>query len=478
MNDRLLVEAMQSRDPGALGAVYEAYADRLYAFCWFLLHSRDAAHVSLRDTLIVAEAHIDKLREPDRFGPWLYAIARIECGRRLPVAGHQPDIPIASHDQDDVDQRIMAWGAVMGLPQLSREFLELRVRHRFSISDLAAVFEVSPREVPVTLAQARGELEAALTAEILAHEGPYGCPDRAVILRDRHGDLTGELRSRLLEHARECEVCGAFRAGAVSPAKVYGMLPLAEPPGPLRLRVMSCFIDPELESYRLFVAARFDEFNASGFPVQRRRAPVWPGLDAVTTGAGMRWRACLRVIAGIAAAIIILAAAVSLLRWAGSTHDHRGGHTAAARATPSARPQPSPHPPGAQLPGGEMPGGEMPGRDPVGGEYATPVSATFPLDGRRSAGPPFAPRDYMRWPLWPPYSPGRPAGSSQSSARPWEKPIDPWRKPADPVPYPTDPSPTPTESVSAARHTPTPVRSGPTPTDSPTPSTPAGETTP
>src|SRR5262245_54147056 len=126
MNDRLLVEAMQSRDPGALSAVYDAYADRLYAFCWFQLRSRDAAQVAFRDSLIVAQAHVDKLREPDRFGPWLYAMARIECGRRLPLAGQQPDIPIATHDQVDVDQRIMAWGAVMGLPQLSREILELR----------------------------------------------------------------------------------------------------------------------------------------------------------------------------------------------------------------------------------------------------------------------------------------------------------------------------------------------------------------
>src|SRR4051794_33667155 len=125
MNDRLLVQAMRSRDSGALGAVYDTYADRLYAYCWFQLRNRDAAQVALRDSLIAAEAHIGRLREPDRFGPWLYAITRIECGRRLPLPGDKPDIPVASHAQDDVDQRVMAWQAVMGLPQLSSEILEL-----------------------------------------------------------------------------------------------------------------------------------------------------------------------------------------------------------------------------------------------------------------------------------------------------------------------------------------------------------------
>src|SRR5262245_23955512 len=102
MNDRFLVEVMRSRDPAAIGAVYDAYAERIFAFSWFLLRSRAAAEVAVRDTLIVAAAHIDRLREADRFGAWLYAIARVECGRRPAPPERRPDIPIATHDQDDV----------------------------------------------------------------------------------------------------------------------------------------------------------------------------------------------------------------------------------------------------------------------------------------------------------------------------------------------------------------------------------------
>ncbi|MCR3745246.1 DNA-directed RNA polymerase specialized sigma subunit, sigma24 family [Actinomadura glauciflava] len=268
MSDHLLVETLRERDPGAPAAVYDAHAEKLYAYCWFQLRGRDAAQVALRDTFIVAEAHIGKLREPDRFEPWLYAIARLECARRMPPRHLVPDVPVASHDQEDVDQRITAWQAVLGLPPLSRELLELHVRRRLSVPDLAAVFGLSPRDAQTALDCAHGELEAALTAEMLANKGPYGCPERAHLLRERQGDFTHDLSKRLMGHARECSACGSLRPRSVSAAKVYGLLPDAVPAPETRLRVMSCFLDPELVGYRLFVATRVTEFRSDGFPVQ------------------------------------------------------------------------------------------------------------------------------------------------------------------------------------------------------------------
>src|SRR3954469_8480989 len=107
MEDLLLAGGLRSGDPGAIGVVYDAYADRLYGYCWFQLRNREAARLALRDTLLGAQAHIGELRGPERFGPWLYALARIECRRRRPPGALHPDIPIARHDQDDVDLRVI-----------------------------------------------------------------------------------------------------------------------------------------------------------------------------------------------------------------------------------------------------------------------------------------------------------------------------------------------------------------------------------
>jgi DNA-directed RNA polymerase specialized sigma24 family protein len=332
MNDHLLVEALRERDPAAPAAVYDAYADRLYAYCWFQLHDRDAAQVALRDTFIVAEAHIGRLRETDRFGPWLYAIARLECGRLMVGHDHSPDLPVPGHDQEDVDQRIMAWHAVRSLEPLSREILELRVRHQLSVPDLAAVFDLPIKDAQAELERAHTALEAALTAEILAHERPYGCQERGVLLRERRGGLTGDLSARLLRHAEECGVCQAFRSRTVSAAKVYGLLPQAEPPESLRARVMSCFFDPELVGYRLFVATRTDEFNPAGFPVRPwrsvlprqvararglprrrvfRRAPNGAPLPAE----GGRGRAAAHAVAALAVVALLLGGGAAAFRW-------------------------------------------------------------------------------------------------------------------------------------------------------------------
>jgi DNA-directed RNA polymerase specialized sigma24 family protein len=451
MDDRLLVEALQSRDPDAVGAVYDSYAARLYGYCWFQLRGHDAAEVALRDTLIVAEAHIDRLRDPDRLGPWLYAIARLECCRRLPLPNQKPDMPIATHDQTDVDQRVMAWRAVMGLTPLSRELLELCERHRLADAELAAVVGLPVKNLAETLDEAHSELETALTAELLAHEGPYGCDGRAAVLRDRRGELTADLRGRLLLHARGCEVCGAYRQRAISAAKVYGMLPTALPPEELRTRVMSCFTDPELAGYRLLVATRTGELASSGFPRRPRgRLPAGGGPGATRDRRRRRWRT--RTVVAVVA-LVAMGVVGSVL---GSLvcERSRGVRTIASegRATASARPG-IVNAPSAPRSVGEGPGG-------VAGSS---VPAAVPLGVRQSPAPGAAPQSppihvHQSWPGVP-EGPGEPGGEPGGS----------------PDPSPTVPSPTPTGSgqpPSSPPPDPSPPASDPAPPRSAPPVTP------
>ncbi|MFB4305467.1 RNA polymerase sigma factor [Actinomadura sp. GTD37] len=393
MNDHLLVEALRERDPCAMAAVYDAHAHRLYAYCWFQLRCRDTAQVALRDTFIVAEAHIGELRDPDRFGTWLYALARLECARRLPVRNTAPDVPVASHDQDDVDQRITAWQAVLALRPVTRELLELGIRHRLPVSDLAVVFGLSPREAQTALDIAHGELEQALTAEVLAQQGPYGCAERALLLRERCGEPDHDLSTRLTEHARACSVCGAFRPRTVSAKKVYGLLPDALPPAELRLRVMSCFLDPELVGYRLFVATRVTDFTSDGFPVQdaagrrqvRRRG-----------GGGSRFRRFRKPPpathdAGIGAQAVraaMVLTVVALLSGGGVASIYGFVGAVPGPAGRAAEGHPTAMPGISQTPEERRPSAPRP--DGPGPRDIVPVSATFPFGARASSAPPTA----------------------------------------------------------------------------------------
>ncbi|GAA4132118.1 sigma-70 family RNA polymerase sigma factor [Actinomadura keratinilytica] len=373
MDDRLLVEALRERDPAAPAAVYDAYAGRLYEYCWSRLRDRDAAQAALRDSFIVAEAHIGRLRDADRFRGWLYAIARLECARRLPGRDQPPDLPVASHDQDDVDQRVMAWQAVQALEPLSRELLDLRVRHQLPVPDLAAVVGLPAKEAESRLQRAHAELEAAVTAEILAHKGPYGCAERGALLRQRRGPFTGDLNERLLRHARECDACQALGPRTVSAVKVFGLLPRIHPPASLRARVTACFHDPELVGYRLFVATRVGAFGPAGFPKQSRHFASSPRRALPHVG---RRPAAGRAVAAVAVVAVLLGG--------GGLAFHR--LTAAEDGTGTAASEGSPRP---SVPSAS-PSPTRSGRSPRADVGSAPVSATFPLGARVSSAPPTA----------------------------------------------------------------------------------------
>src|SRR6516165_10978935 len=84
MQDRELVAAIVAGDPGGLAEAYDRYAAALYTYCRFMLPDPPpgAAADAVADTLIVAAAKLQGLRDPDQLGSWLQAVARNECLRQ------------------------------------------------------------------------------------------------------------------------------------------------------------------------------------------------------------------------------------------------------------------------------------------------------------------------------------------------------------------------------------------------------------
>lgn len=273
MNDRVLVEALRARDPGALAALYDSYAQAIYRYCLVMLGGPDSAQVALRDTLIAAEALVGSLADPDRFRVWLYTLARGEClRRRMPQGAEQPDTDLSTvlvpqlSDPADAELRVVAWHATRGLSPEDREVLELASRHGLTGPDLATVLGTGQRYADGLQEAATERLSDAVTVEILARKGPYDCPRRARILAGFDGELDAETRERIARHLPRCETCSAHRVRHVSLAKVFGLLPEASLPDTVRVRVMSCFADPELVAYRRYVAKRVGRLTSSGFP--------------------------------------------------------------------------------------------------------------------------------------------------------------------------------------------------------------------
>jgi DNA-directed RNA polymerase specialized sigma24 family protein len=303
MNDHQLVNALRTGEPGAVENLFDAYGERLFQFCWFMLRNRDTAQVATRDTFVVAEAHMAGLQDPGALRLWLYALARVECQRRERFSTPDADEPVARPDQRDASARLMAWNAVMELPAAEREALDLTARHGLEPPELALVLGTTQAAVQELLGSARGHLQQALGAELLASKGSHDCAGRADLMRGWAGTLTPQLSERIMAHAASCAVCGKKIPRSVKDTRVYGLLPVPAPRPGLREQVLSSFSDPRQAGYRAFAASRASAFGVSGFPRELPRL--------ARKGQGRRGQPGNRLWAGVAAATVAGSVAVA-----------------------------------------------------------------------------------------------------------------------------------------------------------------------
>jgi RNA polymerase sigma factor (sigma-70 family) len=420
MDDREIVAAIAAGDPAGLAGAYDEHAESLYGYCrWMVGEPEDAAD-GIQDAFVIAAARLGGLRDPRKLRPWLYAVARNECHRRLRGSGAGlddatdlagPPDDAGGGDAHRAELRRVVRAALDGLNPGEREAIELDLRHDLHGADLAAVLGV-PRNHAHTLAShARSQLDRALSALLVARTGRRGCAELDLLLDGWDGRLTALPRKRVSRHIDQCEVCAGRSRGALRPAVLYGMPPLATLPPGLRGEVLWLSADsgPQAQSYRRDVMQRAGSFQPNGFP-QAVRAP----------------RRML-ALSGVAAAVgvLIALAATGIVTVLALTGSHSPRPAAADR---SARPPGTAGAPATADTGSA--GGASPGASPASSVPSTSAAAVI------GAAPPVASSSATPTKATP--SPSRSATSSA---------------PASPTPRFTLPTPTPT----------------PTPTTTPTP---------
>ena len=83
MEDPDVVTAIVAGDPAGLAEAYDRYVVPLYSYCRAMLREPADAADAVQDTFLVATTKLRGLRDPSKLRPWLYAVARNECLRRL-----------------------------------------------------------------------------------------------------------------------------------------------------------------------------------------------------------------------------------------------------------------------------------------------------------------------------------------------------------------------------------------------------------
>jgi RNA polymerase sigma factor (sigma-70 family) len=346
MQDREIVAAIVASDPAGLAAAYDRYAAALYTYCRSLLAEPADAADAIQDTFLIATAKLGGLREPDRLRPWLYAVARNECHRRLRARARTVDLdeagemtddaaPDVGHAAERADLRNLVRAATAGLNPGEREVIELSLRHDLDGADLAGALGVPVNQAHALASRARGQLERSLGALLVARSGREDCPELSAMLAGWDGHFTVLLRKRVGRHIENCDVCGERKRRELSPAMLLSALPVVLLPPGLREQVLRLVSDarPEAARYREHVAHRAEPFGPSGFPV-----PVAPVGRVRPRGRTIAFAATaallLIVVGGVAAA--------AMLRHGGGPADT----AAQGPATPGASASPQPTGPG------------------------------------------------------------------------------------------------------------------------------------
>jgi RNA polymerase sigma factor (sigma-70 family) len=328
VQDGEIVAAIVAGDPAGLAAAYDNYAPGIYAYCRTLLSEPADAADAVQDTYLIAAAKLDGLRDPDRLRPWLYAVARNECYRRLRARGlsapldaavevtsNEPDVELGPEREE---LRDLVVDALSGLNPSDREIIELNLRHVLDGEDLADALGVSRNHAHALASRARGQFEGALGALLVARTGRQLCPELDEILAGWDGELTILLRKRVNRHIERCEMCGQRKRRELSPAMLLSMLPMVALPAGLREQVLRLVEDvsPVAAGHRELVARRAEPFDRSGFPKPVAAPRRVYGLQALTVAA------CVA-----AAAAILLGAGTMLVL---DTLHHKGAPTASA----------------------------------------------------------------------------------------------------------------------------------------------------
>ncbi|WP_220131184.1 sigma-70 family RNA polymerase sigma factor [Streptomyces sp. PT12] len=290
--------------PERHGAYDDAYLDGLFTYCLSLMGEHDAATAALGEALAQAERRHERGRrpaDPTLLRPWLYALARWACLRRL-AAAKERAAPAAPRTAADDDRRrrelaALSWPEASGTTPEQREALELTVRHQLPAREVARVLRLPTQATHALVTTAAREVERTRAA--LAAVAAAGCPAAAALSGDDRGVLLGPgLRRELLRHVDECAACRLIARRA---AVELGWPP-AGAPGPARLTVLPV-PRAAVHAARLAIgrarAQHAPRYDRAGFPV--------PEGDRAARRERMRGRAVATTVAAAAVVAPVLA---------------------------------------------------------------------------------------------------------------------------------------------------------------------------
>jgi RNA polymerase sigma-70 factor (ECF subfamily) len=167
LEDRTLVRRALQANPASFGELCRRYHDSLVAVADSVLLDHHLAEDAAQEALAAACRDLEKLKDPDRFGPWVAAICRNVAKdmlrktqkRRRPLEACRGD---DCDGEPDDDQRAVVAEALQTLPAHLREVLFLRFYNEMSYRQMAGVLGATEQVIDGRIRRAKKKMATHL----------------------------------------------------------------------------------------------------------------------------------------------------------------------------------------------------------------------------------------------------------------------------------------------------------------------------
>jgi RNA polymerase sigma-70 factor (ECF subfamily) len=168
-----LVEQARNGDDVAFSGLVDLDGDLCYAIAYRILRDVERAQDAVQQAFLLAWRELPRLRDPERFSPWLYRLLVNACYeelrrhrrwvsriRTLPVDGPSgPDATVSVDDRDTLDR------AFRRLTPEHRAVFVLHHHAGFPLADIADIVGAPVGTVKSRLHHATRSLRAAIVAD-------------------------------------------------------------------------------------------------------------------------------------------------------------------------------------------------------------------------------------------------------------------------------------------------------------------------
>jgi RNA polymerase sigma factor (sigma-70 family) len=165
VTDADLVCRARQGDPEAFTELVERYRDAIYGLAFHYLHDFEDARDVAQEVFLQAYLHLDQLRDPARFGPWLRQVTVNQCRmwrrqrpREEPLEGR----PETAASREPLETQLAVRQALFCLSEASRLTLILFYMQGRSLREIAAFLDVPVTTVKSRLRNARARLRKEL----------------------------------------------------------------------------------------------------------------------------------------------------------------------------------------------------------------------------------------------------------------------------------------------------------------------------